>query len=175
MKLIIIYGPPAAGKLTVAQELARITGYRLFHNHLTIELAKEIFPERNQQSADLISQLRLDVFDAAAKAGTDLIFTMVYAAGLDDEYFSRVVEIIESSGGEVCFVQLLPSEKVLESRISAQSRAAYSKIRDVEVLRNLTATRDLLTPVSHDLNLSIDNSERSPQDVAEQISRHFSL
>jgi tRNA uridine 5-carbamoylmethylation protein Kti12 len=32
MKLIFLYGPPAVGKLTVAQELVTLTGYKLFHN-----------------------------------------------------------------------------------------------------------------------------------------------
>lgn len=31
MKLIFLYGPVAAGKLTVARELAGITGFPLFH------------------------------------------------------------------------------------------------------------------------------------------------
>ena len=43
MKLIFLYGAPGTGKLTVARELAALTGYRLFHNHLTVDLAKAIF------------------------------------------------------------------------------------------------------------------------------------
>ncbi len=39
MKLILIYGPEASGKLTVAGELAAITGNRVFHNHVSIEVA----------------------------------------------------------------------------------------------------------------------------------------
>ena len=38
MKLIFIYGLPATGKLTVAVELAAMTGYKLFHNHLVVDL-----------------------------------------------------------------------------------------------------------------------------------------
>jgi replication-associated recombination protein RarA len=38
MKLILLYGPPAVGKLTIAKEIARLTGFKLFHAHLTSDL-----------------------------------------------------------------------------------------------------------------------------------------
>jgi shikimate kinase len=37
MKFVLIFGPQAVGKMTVGQELAKITGLKLFHNHMTIE------------------------------------------------------------------------------------------------------------------------------------------
>lgn len=37
MKLMFIYGPPAAGKLTVAKALCAHTGFKLFHNHLALQ------------------------------------------------------------------------------------------------------------------------------------------
>ena len=37
MKLVVIIGNGAVGKMTVGQELANITGLRLFHNHMSIE------------------------------------------------------------------------------------------------------------------------------------------
>lgn len=43
MKLVIILGPHAVGKMTVGQELAAITGLKLFHNHMTIELVRNFF------------------------------------------------------------------------------------------------------------------------------------
>ena len=43
MNLIFIYGPPAAGKLTVATEIAALTGYKVFHNHLSIDCIEPIF------------------------------------------------------------------------------------------------------------------------------------
>jgi replication-associated recombination protein RarA len=43
MNLIFLYGPPGVGKLTVAQELAGMTGYKLFHNHLTVDLVYAVF------------------------------------------------------------------------------------------------------------------------------------
>ena len=44
MKLILLYGPPAVGKLTIAKELARLTGFKLFHAHLTSDVVEAIFP-----------------------------------------------------------------------------------------------------------------------------------
>lgn len=42
-KFIQIIGPQAVGKITVGQELAKITGYKLLYNHMTIEMARFIF------------------------------------------------------------------------------------------------------------------------------------
>lgn len=37
MKLLFLIGNAAVGKMTVVQELMKITELRLFHNHMTIE------------------------------------------------------------------------------------------------------------------------------------------
>lgn len=42
-KLILIIGPQAVGKMAVGQELSKITGYKLFYNHMTIEMVRLIF------------------------------------------------------------------------------------------------------------------------------------
>ena len=42
MKLVFIFGDGAVGKMTVGQELAKITELRLFHNHMSIEPVLEI-------------------------------------------------------------------------------------------------------------------------------------
>ena len=44
MKLIFIWGGAASGKLTVARELAQITGLPLFHNHLVVDALLERLP-----------------------------------------------------------------------------------------------------------------------------------
>ena len=40
-KFIQILGPQAVGKMTVGQELAKITNYKLLYNHMTIEMVTD--------------------------------------------------------------------------------------------------------------------------------------
>jgi shikimate kinase len=37
MKLLFLFGDAAVGKMTIGQELMKITNLRLFDNHMTIE------------------------------------------------------------------------------------------------------------------------------------------
>ena len=48
-------GNAAVGKMTVGQELMKLTGLRLFHNHMTIEPVIEIFGQYNGKA---INRLR---------------------------------------------------------------------------------------------------------------------
>ena len=50
MKLLILIGNASVGKMTVGQELAKITDMRLFHNHMTIEPVIEIFGKKITKS-----------------------------------------------------------------------------------------------------------------------------
>ena len=58
MKLIILFGPPAVGKMTVGQELSKITGYKLLHNHMTIDLVTEFFDFGTPQFERLVPTFR---------------------------------------------------------------------------------------------------------------------
>ena len=39
---LAIFGPHAVGKMTVGQELSKITNLKLFHNHMTIDIVSRI-------------------------------------------------------------------------------------------------------------------------------------
>ena len=55
MKLLFLLGNAAVGKMTVGQEIAKKTGLRLFHNHMTIEPIIEIF---GYYDAKIITEVR---------------------------------------------------------------------------------------------------------------------
>ena len=59
--LVYLYGPPAAGKLTIAEKLRDLTGFRLFHNHLTVNAVREVFEFRSPPFVEVLHRIRLDV------------------------------------------------------------------------------------------------------------------
>lgn len=73
MKLLLLFGNSAVGKMTVGQELCKLTPFRLFHNHITIEPVLEVFGTFH---APAIIRLREVFFEEFAKTDNyGLIFT----------------------------------------------------------------------------------------------------
>ncbi len=76
MKLVIIFGPQAVGKMTVGQELEKITPLKLFHNHMTIELVSPFFSYGTSEGRRLVSLFRREIFEVVSKSDLyGLIFT----------------------------------------------------------------------------------------------------
>ncbi len=61
-KFIQIIGPQAVGKMTVGQELSKITGYKLLYNHMTIELVRLIFDYDKKAYTKMNSLIRYEIF-----------------------------------------------------------------------------------------------------------------
>ena len=59
-KLLVIMGPQAVGKMTVGQELVKITELKLLHNHMTLDLVEKFFSVGTQLGWDLLCKLRYD-------------------------------------------------------------------------------------------------------------------
>ncbi len=56
--LVMLFGPSAVGKMAVGRELSTLTGYRLFHNHMSIEPVLDVFPWGSPSFVRLTSELR---------------------------------------------------------------------------------------------------------------------
>src|SRR5689334_3222946 len=117
MRLVFLYGPPGVGKLSVASELARLTNFKLFHNHLTINLAQSVFARGSLAYGRLVLALRREVFAQAAEESVDLIFTFVYVHPRDQALVHELVQPVLSRGGAVLFVQLTCAIPILFSRV----------------------------------------------------------
>lgn len=111
MKLLFLYGSPAVGKLTTANEIARKTDFKVFHNHLSIDCIKPIFEFGSPSFQKLIEIIRLETILEAASVGQNLIYTFCYAKDLDDSHVEKVTQIVEENGGDVCFVLLKAGKK----------------------------------------------------------------
>ena len=109
MKVIVIIGPQAAGKMTVGQELAELTGYKLFHNHLPIELVNPFFGYGDPIGRKLVNRIRTLFFDAFAEsdhAGLILTFVWQFDEEDDRKYMAEVARLFESKGAEILWVEL---------------------------------------------------------------------
>lgn len=173
MRLIFIYGPPGVGKLTVAEELARAAGLRLFDNHVSIDCARSVFDFGTPPFGRLVSIIRLAAFEEAAREGVSLVFTFVYAHPQDAPFVERVCETVERHGGRLCLVHLTCDTNVLERRLTAAGRERRGKLASTEVLRDLTERYDIFSPVAGRDSLSIDNTDLPPAEAAARIREHF--
>ena len=176
MNLIFVHGMPGVGKLTVARELSRLTGYKLFHNHLTVDLVESVFEFGTQAFAELRESIWLSVFEKAIDSGLPgLIFTFAFEPTVTSCFVPATVEMIESRGGNVVFVELRCDSSVLEKRLTDPSRAAYRKLTSVSKLRELEAQGVLETPPLPRRNLVIDITELSPEKAARRICARLGI
>jgi chloramphenicol 3-O-phosphotransferase len=176
MNLVFIYGPPAAGKLSVATELAIRTDYTLFHNHQSIEFVKPIFPRGTPLFERMIETIRLLVIEEAARADLlGMIFTFVYAHPEDAPFVERVVDAVERHGGLVYFVQLVCDPATLGTHVANESRTAHGKITSPDTLHDVLHQRDLFTPLPGRHSLQIDSKQTTPHEAAQHIAAHYAL
>ena len=168
MWLLFLHGPPGAGKLTVARELETLTGFRLFHNHLAVDLLESVFEFGSPPFVDLREQIWLSIFRQAARTGVSLIFTFAPERTVRPEFPEAAESTVRSEGGRALFVSLRCAESELERRLSEPSRAAFGKLRSVEryrALRNSGAFEFL----SLRADIELDTGTLSPSEAARRI------
>jgi hypothetical protein len=163
--LLYLYGPPASGKLTVATHLAELTGFSLFHNHLSVDAVSCVLPFGGKPFTEVLHRLRLDVFQTAAQAGISLIFTNNSAWGGPDArcrfaaFATAAERVVEEQGGQTAFVKLTAPLAVLEERVGQESRRRLGKLVDTARLRELVTGLD--QSKLHANDLEIDTSTAS--------------
>lgn len=171
---VLLYGPPAAGKQTVGRLLAASTGFWLLHNHLSIDVVRHLFEFGAPGFWATVQDVRLTMVARAAEYGVDIISTYVFSPKEERSYVDAIHGAIADAGGETYRVQLRPSLEALASRAREPSRLASSKLCDPARILAAVEEMDLYAPIEP-MDLSIDNSDLSPDDVAERIRQHFEL
>ncbi len=109
MRFVVIFGPPAVGKMTVGVELTKLTGLRLFHNHMTIDLVLNFFGFGQPPFHRLVSEFRRRIFEEVASSDLPgLIFTFVWALDQESDrsFIKRSCDIFREKGASVYFVEL---------------------------------------------------------------------
>jgi len=177
MKLIIIHGPPAAGKLTVANALAEETGFRVFHNHLTIDCVRPVIEFSTDAFWRVNHKIRRDVIEEAARQSVNIIQTFCYAKGEDDDNFQQFIDVVKRNRGGVHIVLLHCSNEERKKRMVNESRFQLRKLTDPTTVDKSHLRQDLLSPFPprESETLVIDTTNTSPEESAELIVEHFQL
>ena len=176
MKLIFIYGLPATGKLTVAVELAAMTGYKLFHNHLVVDLLLSVFDFGSPPFVELREDIWLSVFEQACRGRLPgLIFTFAPEGTVRPGFIAEVKSAVAREGGEVDFVELVCPLAELKRRIDSPSRHAYQKLSSVSQFEQLHADGIFDALNMPEPRLSIDTSLCTPNEAAMEIMRTLKI
>jgi hypothetical protein len=186
MKLVIIFGPHAVGKMTVGQELAKLTGLKLFHNHMTIDVVSNLFENIPQERVRLTNLFRKEVFEAYSKSEEyGMIFTYMWAfdSQEDWDYVNYVEGLFASRGGEVYFIELEANYDLRIERNKTENRLLNkSTKRDIkhseDMFRKLESKyrlNSLEGEITKRNYLKINNSNLSPNIVAQMIKNKFGL
>ena len=183
MKLVCLRGAASVGKMTVGQELAKITDLRLFHNHMTIEPVIEIFGRFDRKTRDELREVIFRNFAASDLYG--MIFTYLWA--FDDkhdwDYIEHIKDIFKPYGTEFYCVELIAPQKVRLERNATENRLANkASKRDIEtsnarLLKDESRYRcvSIEGEIPFDNYLRIDNTNLSAEDAAKLIKETFDL
>lgn len=183
MKLVFLIGNGAVGKMTVGQELMKLTGLRLFHNHMTIEPVIEVFGYYN---GAVVTKMREAIFEEFAKSDNyGMIFTFMWAFDQQDDwdYVEHVTDIFKKQGAEIYYVELVAPQEVRLKRNETENRLKNkASKRDLEVSRDRILRQDEKYrlesydgEITFENYMKIDNTNLEPAEVAKMIQERFSL
>ena len=183
--LVIIFGPPACGKAAIGHELAKLTGFRFFHNHMTAEPVAALFGWDTPMYSETAAEIRLLLLSKALDedGSPSIIFTFVWAFDLDTDnlFISQLVSIAKERGRQAYFVELTSSREARMAREGTPFRLQHKPAkRDVQRARALHAKID----AKHKMNsegdfpypshhVIIDTEAQEPLESARMIAGAF--
>jgi len=186
MKLVLMFGPQAVGKMTVGHELEKITGLKLFHNHMTIDLVVPFIGYDTDIAKKLVKNIRHQMFEAFAKSEMEgIIFTYMWCLERQDEWdeVEKFSGIFRKNGAEIYYVEL---EADVEERL--RRNKTPHRLEHKPSKRNIEwSENDLITSVGkHRMNsfegeikeknfVKINNTNLVPEEVAKMIKERFQL
>ena len=140
MRIIVLYGLPGVGKLTVARGLARLRGYRVFHNHLVFDAVEALFPFGSPSFVELRDRLWLELLERAIREnGGDVIFTIARDQTLDAGFLPRFAVALSKAGADVFCIELTCRLPDHEHRVVSADRSNFGKVTSLERFRQLEA------------------------------------
>ncbi|MEZ4509557.1 MAG: shikimate kinase [Eubacteriales bacterium] len=184
MKLVILFGPHAVGKMTVGQELCRRTGLKLFHNHMTIEALGDLFVNHPAIGGKLVNLFREEVFLAFRNLDeAGMVFTYMWALDAESDwaYVRHVEALFSEVGADVYYVELEAEESVRRTRNRTENRLmnkpSKRNLEHSDALFTALESRYRLNSLPGEIQKSrymrLNNTDLSPEEAAKRICEQF--
>lgn len=176
MILVFIHGAPATGKYTIGRELAALTGFELYHNHLVVD---DVLRRHAFGTPDFVAERdrawREHFTTAAQDTGPErrLIFTFNPENTVPQAFIDWLFTGLPGTSLHSVGLQL--DEASLEARLDTDQRRSFRKLTDLALYRQLRDTGTFATPVISRTDLYVDSGRLLPGDAARQIAKHFKL
>lgn len=182
---VSIIGAPAAGKMTIGQELSKLTGATLFFNHQTIDFALEIYQAFTEEMWEFVRSVNFSFFGTSARNHRSVILTGVtdFSNQYHLIYLKDIQDLLNEYHQEILFVELETSLEERLCRNRTENRLKYKPLkRHFEV-----SEREILeTDKTNQLNsqkqpsglhyyLKIDNTNLSAEEVTKQIQEKMKI
>jgi|GEM_PF-4779610 len=174
MQCFVIYGPPAVGKQTVAELLAKSSGAPIIDNAGIIDLIQPLIGHNNPEFAPVVYSLQLQIINDAMRFGKhDLIVTFTFSASAkaDVAFLQTLLEAGERHNVTVYLIHLTAKKRALLERVAQPDRTATRKLSDPKILEAMLQQYDMENPYPYQTSTTINTTHLLPQEVADQIRR----
>lgn len=176
---VFIIGAPASGKMTIGQELSKLTGATLFFNHQPIDFALEIYQDFTEEMWEFVRSVNFSFLEISARHLRSVVLTGVtdFSNQYHLMYLKNIQDLLNEYHQEILFVELETSLEERLRRNRTENRLKYKPLkRNFEI-----SEREILeTDKTNQLNsqkqpsglhhyLKIDNTNLSAEEVAKQI------
>ena len=176
VRLVFLHGPAAAGKYTVGREIAALTGFELYHNHLVVD---QVLQQHAFGTPGFVAERdrrwREHFAAAAADPARRLIFTFNPENSVPQAFIDWLFNELPARGTTLHSVGLTLSEAAIETRLASDQRKQFRKLVDLALYRQLRAAGTFANPIVPRTDLEIDTEKSTPTESARLIARHFDL
>lgn len=171
---IFILGPPASGKLSVALDISKSTGFQVFDNAKTVDIATLLYSFGTENYRRYRDTLRFQFYNellTSDKKG--IISTYCYSGPENIDYLYSVDRLLRRNEISTYFVYLIASESVLFKRVTNESRKAKNTFHDIETLKCWLKNNPMWNEINISEALTVNTDGVDAHAVSELILKHI--
>lgn len=182
---LFIIGAPASGKMTIGQELSRLTDAILFYNHQAIDFALEIYQDYTEEMWEFVRGITFSFLGASARNQRSVILTDVidFSNQYQLMYLKQIQNLLDDYHQEILFVELETSleERIrrnrTENRLKHKPLKRYIEVSEREILETAETLQLNSQHQPNELHhyFKINNTNLSAEEAAKQIQNKMKI